>query len=154
MKKNRVFLRGPTLSTLGRVVVPSKTWPCATCVTVKSAVTALSHPRRSPPPKEAASTLVDVPQDGARRKPDRVQAWSPLPHGSRSAAVVSRRLRKRGCPPTSRYIRYTTLFRSRVFLRGPTLSTLGRAVVPSKPWPCATCVTVKSAVTALSHPRR
>src|SRR5947199_4726460 len=128
MKKNRVFLRGPTLSALGRAVVPSKPWPCATCVTDKSAVTALSHPKRSPPPKEAASTLVNVPKDGARCKPDRVQAWSPLPQGhariffvprrhccglsigadctvfqagaapsARSAAVVSRRLRKRGC---------------------------------------------------------
>src|SRR5256885_16378557 len=66
MKKNRVFLRGPTPRTLGRAVVPTKPWPCATCVTVKSAVTALSHPKRSPPPKEAASTLVNVPGTGAR----------------------------------------------------------------------------------------
>jgi len=66
MKKNRVFFRGPALSTPGRAVVPTKPWPCATCVTVKSAVTALSHPKRSPPPKEAASTLVNVPRTGAR----------------------------------------------------------------------------------------
>src|SRR3989442_3659102 len=66
MKKNRVFLRGPTLSALGRAVVPSKPWPCATCVADKSAVTALSHPKRSPPPKEAASTLANVPGTGAR----------------------------------------------------------------------------------------
>src|SRR5215470_13975405 len=69
MKKNRVFLRGPALSTPGRAVVPSKPWPCATCVTDKSAVTALSHPKRSPPPKEAASTPLMCPtpaQDASR----------------------------------------------------------------------------------------
>src|SRR5262245_861542 len=71
MKKNRVFFRGP-VSKPGMADVPTKPWPCATCVTVKSAVTALSHPRLRPAPNEAASTLVNVPKDGARCKPDRV----------------------------------------------------------------------------------
>src|SRR5215510_11907406 len=76
MKKNRVFLRGPTPSTVGTAVVPNKPWPCATCVTDKSAVTALSHTKRSPPPKEAASTLVNVPGTGARLWS---QPWSKKP---------------------------------------------------------------------------
>src|SRR5262249_48627897 len=69
MKKNRVFLRGPTPSTVGTVVVPRNPSPCATCVTVKSAATALSHPKRSPPPKEATSTPLTRPkpaQDSSR----------------------------------------------------------------------------------------
>src|SRR5438309_78920 len=57
-----------------------------------------------------------------------------------SAAVVSRNLLKRGCMARSRYSLALRMKKNRVFLRGPWSSRPGRAVVPTKPWPCATCV--------------
>ena len=63
MKKNRVFLRGPASKRPGKAVVPNKPCPCATCATDKSAVMLFNHPSRNPAPKEAASTLLNVPRD-------------------------------------------------------------------------------------------
>src|SRR5262249_3252650 len=57
---------------------------------------------------------------------------------ARSAAVVSRRLRKRGCMPTVPSAEESCLFTL------PWLSRLRRAIVPTGP----------SAITALSQPRR